>query len=412
MSDQLKATASAALSNTEHDKVALVPISLPKAEMHIHIGLALSHEVFLRRIKKGRTSITPEFLIDRAHRYYDTLAHHHATYERMRHITSTQSELAQVTQDYLERIAREGAIYAELSSSFRDANTFESQMDAVEEGIRCARANTGIEARIVVTSIRNMGAAHAETVARHMAVHRRDLVTGFGLAGEENLNAFSEFKTALHIAWHEAGLGLAPHVAEQFVHNAVDFLEAVPKEALNAHVDDTRRLRAGHATLIHLSSSLLERFAEHEICIEACLSANKRINIPLETQAHKVGQVVKTAAGHQVTLDRPIRLYFKDLSQHPMAMFRKMGIPVCQGSDNPLLQNTNIGKEKSLGVKAGLTDIAGALEMTANAIRFANVDMMTRLALMQKVDLYRTAMRANRQPEATPFGYRRAFNTI
>ena len=95
-----------------------------------------------------------------------------------------------------------------------------------------------------------------------------------------------------------------------------------------------------------------------------------------------------------------------------MALFAKKGIPVCQGSDNPLLQNTNIGKEKSLAVKAGLTDIAGALEMTANSIRYANVDMMTRLALMQKVDLYRTALRAKLAPEVTPFGYRRAFNTI
>ena len=95
-----------------------------------------------------------------------------------------------------------------------------------------------------------------------------------------------------------------------------------------------------------------------------------------------------------------------------MALYTSRGIPVCQGSDNPLLQNTNIGKEKSLGVKAGLTNVSGALEMTANAICYANVDMVTRLNLMQKVDLYRTAVRAGKIPETTPSGYKRAFNTI
>jgi adenosine deaminase len=399
-------------TGSDIDKQPLVPISLPKAEMHIHIALALSPEVFLRRIKQKRTPIKPEFLIERGHRYYDSLAQHHATYERMRHITTSQNELAQVVQDYLERIAREGAIYAELSYSFRDADIFEQQVDALEEGIRCARANTGIEARIVVTAIRNMGAAHAEAAARHMATHRRALVTGFGLVGEENLDAFSAYAKALHIAWHEAGLGLAPHVAEQFVHNAVDFLHTVPPEALMTRGDDHRRLRAGHASLIHLSSDLMAAFAAHEVCVEVCLSANKRINLPDETRAHVVGETVRSSSGRSITLDQPLRPYFKNLPQHPLALYARAGIPLCQGSDNPLLQNTNIGKEASLGIKAGLVDVAGALEMTANAIRYANVDAATRRALMEKVDIYRRATVAGRPPEATPFGYKRAYNRI
>jgi adenosine deaminase len=393
-------------------KIPLVPISLPKAEMHIHIGLALSHEVFLRRIQKGRTPIKADFLIDRSLRYYDDLAQHHATYEQMRHITSTPGELAQVTQDYLERIAREGAIYAELSTSYRDAKTFDAMTEAVAEGIRCARANTGIEARIVVTAIRNFGASEAEIAAKHLVKRRHPLVTGFGMAGEENLDPFGDYSKALHIAWHEAGLGLAPHVAEQYVHNAVDFLAAIPKEAVEVHPDDHRRLRAGHATLIHLSSELMQQFAEHQICIEACLSANKRINLPSVTRAHGMGETVTTATGRSITLDRPLRTYFKNLWQHPLKDFVAAGIPVCLGSDNPLLQNTNIGKENSLAMKARLTDLAGALQMTENAIKFANVDMMTRLALLQKVDLYRTSVRAGKSPTATAFGYKRAFDTI
>jgi hypothetical protein len=52
------------------------------------------------------------------------------------------------------------------------------------------------------------------------------------------------------------------------------------------------------------------------------------------------------------------------------------------------------------------------LEMTANAVRYANVDATIRASLMEKVDDYRAHMRDGHVPDTTPFGYRRAFNTI
>lgn len=397
---------------TPADKKPLFPFGMPLAEMHIHISLALSTEVFLRRIKQGRTTIKPEFLLERDRRYYPTLAAHHAVYEQMRHITATPSELAQVTQDYLERIAREGAIYAELSNSFRDPKQFESQMDAIEEAIRCARHNTGIEARIVVTAIRNMGAGHAEEAASHMAAHPRELVTAFGLVGEEGLDCLAEYERAFAIAFHEGGLGLPPHISEQFLHNAIDFLHVVPKEALSLKADDRRRLRAGHAALIHCSSQLMEEFAAAGVGIEGVLSANNRINLPEETRRMRVGDVIRSRSGREVKVDLPLRHYFKNVAEHPLALYKARGLPLCLGSDNPLLQNTNIAKEYSLAVKAGLVQMEDVLDLTANAIRFANVDVVTRTALMQKVDLYRAQMAAGKLPEQAPNGYRRAYVNV
>jgi len=65
--------------------------------MHVHISLALSVEIFLRRVKDTRTSLTAEFLLQRDKRYYPTLQDFHLTYEAMRHITATPEELAEVT---------------------------------------------------------------------------------------------------------------------------------------------------------------------------------------------------------------------------------------------------------------------------------------------------------------------------
>ena len=188
-----------------------------------------------------------------------------------------------------------------------------------------------------------------------------------------------DFSKALHIAWHEAGLGLTPHVAEQHLHNAVDFLEAIPTEALDHKHRDMRRLRVGHGVLIHMSSELMRDYAEKRICMEICLSANKRIGLPASTKSHRRGEVIESQNGkRRITIDGPLRHYYEDLGEHPLKDFIDADIPVCLGSDNPLLMNTNIGKEHSLAYNAGISDISGQLQLTRNAIAYANIDPLTR----------------------------------
>ncbi|MCB1531487.1 MAG: hypothetical protein KDJ35_01325 [Alphaproteobacteria bacterium] len=210
------------------EKSHLVSYTLPKADMHTHISLALSPEQLLKKIQLNRTTLDLDFLLHKPRRYYSNLWSFHAeTYEKLRGSVEAY-ELAIVTQTYLERIAKEGAIYAEISNSFRDPAVFEMQMDAVVEGIKAAKENTGIEARIVVTSLRDYGSSKAEKAAKHLVGYKNPYVTGFGLVGYERADSLQEYKTALNIAWHEAGLGIAPHVAEQDIVNAIDFFKCYP----------------------------------------------------------------------------------------------------------------------------------------------------------------------------------------
>jgi len=392
-------------------KTPKIPYTLPKAEMHTHISLALSNEAFIRRVKKKRTDLSLDFLVDRETRYYPDLTKFHGTYESMRHMTNTQQELADTVQGYLERIAREGAIYAEISNSYREGSDFEWQMDAISAGIEAARHNTGIETRIVVTTLRNHGAAKAEAAAQFLSTYKNPYVTGFGLVGDEGVNQFMEFSKALNIAWHEAGLGISPHVAEQHLHNAVDFLEVIPQDALKNHHRDMRRLRIGHGVLIHLSSDLMKEFADKQICMEICLSANKRIGLPEATKIHQIGEKITSQNGNRsITIDRPLTNYYESVSNHPIKSFIDAGIPVCLGSDNPLLMNTNIGKEYSLINQAGVTNMSDHLQLTRNAILYANVDPLTRSRLLSHIDTYESQVKSSDTlPLETTLGYKKAF---
>lgn len=383
-----------------------VPYHLPKADMHVHISLALSDEGFKRRVKKRRTPLELDFLVAREKRYYRDLTEFHGTYEACRDMTKTQQELADTVQHYLERIAREGAIYAEISNSFREGALFESQMEAVSAGIEAARNNMGIESRIIVTSLRNSGAEKAEEAAKtlsHMK-NKYPLITGFGLVGDESVNRFSEFTRALHMAWHDAGLGLTPHVAEQHLHNAVDFLDSIPDEAWNINPSDHRRLRVGHGVLIHMSSDLMDEFSQRQICMELCISANKRIGLPQETKQLQIGEIIRaTTSDRTITIDKPLQLYYEQAEAHPIKMLMDKSIPVCLGSDNPLLMNTNIGKEYSMSHKAGVTDTAHHLQITRNAINNANIDAITRSRLTAHIERYEQTS----TPNATALGYTR-----
>ena len=380
-----------------------VPTTLPKAEMHVHIGLALSVEMFIRRVKKKRTSIKLDFLVERESRYYPTLQDFHHTYEAMRHITSTPYELAEVTQTYLERIAREGCIYSELSFSNRPGAPFEEQIGAISEAIEVARHNTGIEARIVVTTLRDAGPEIAERAIRACMALKSPFIAAFGLVGDEAIGSLLDYKKQFSLAWNEAGLGLVPHVAEQSLHNAVDFLAALPKEALKNPRGRNQKVRIGHGTLVYRSSELLKRMADSGICFEVCLSANKRINVP-----HQVAGVGTEA----LTIDRPRREYFQTLADHPLPDFRRAGIPLCLGSDNPLLMNTNIGKEYALARKYAEVSATDCLQFTRNAIAYANIDPIAEKRLLDLVQIYQIKTEAGITPASTALNYKAVFPAV
>ena len=118
----------------------------------------------------------------------------------------------------------------------------------------------------------------------------------------------------------------------------------------------------------------------------------------------KSGDIIKTTTSDRsITIDRDLRPYYEQAEEHPIKTLMDAGIPVCLGSDNPLLMNTNIGKEYSMSHKAGVTETSDHLQITRNAIMNANVDAVTRGRLLSHIDDYTIDPR----PTATSLGYKR-----
>ena len=139
------------------------------------------------------------------------------TFDRAVTVIRTAEDYRDITFEYLQACAAEGAIYVEVTISPDHADqaglSYADMLDGVAQGIDDARAATGIESRVIVTAVRNFGTERAEWVARTAAEQPHPYVTGFGLAGDEAGFPPGPFARAYEIA-HAAGLGLTCHAGE------------------------------------------------------------------------------------------------------------------------------------------------------------------------------------------------------
>src|SRR5262249_21386968 len=155
----------------------------------------------------------------------------------------------------------EGAIYVELTASPDHAALvglpYPDQIAGIAQGIDDARDETGIEARVVITAVRNFGTEQAEKVAALPAQHPHEYVTGFGLAGDEAGFPPEPFAPAFEIA-ADAGLGLTVHAGEW----------AGPESVRGALTLPVTRI--GHGVRAIEDSSLVAELAERGLVLECC----------------------------------------------------------------------------------------------------------------------------------------------
>lgn len=403
-----------ALERDKLKKKYYVDHSVLKADMHIHISMAYSQGEMLEKVKRASASglinidpkaidvdpemitVDPEILLNKNKAYYPDLLTFHKQYESLRPLTKPE-DLKLVTQGYLENFARQGGIYAEISNSFRDEFLFEAQLEGIVAGIEAAHRNTGIDARIIMTTLRDFGPKQAMDALNYIKAHQNPYVTGFGLVGNEFANKFIDFEKALNVAFHEAGLGITPHIGEQGIEGLVDYAEILTRGSFHTSTNDHRRIRGAHGVLMYLSPKLIDLFNQQNMAWEIPLSAHKSIDLPAVTKSIKTGDIIKRKTIGEIKIENPLRDYFKKVENHPLMYLKERGVKMMMGSDNPFFMNTSGGKEYSLAVKAGWKK-KKVHKFTENAIDFANTNSVTRFRLKQRYNEYVKAIDGKMPP--------------
>ena len=161
---------------------------LPKAELHVHVEGAAPPALVARLAERHGLDLEGVFDDQGRYRWEDFTGFLHA-YDRAASVFRTPEDYAVLSETYLKEIAADGAIYAELTISPDHAAgaglSYVDYVAGLAEGIGRARAETGIEARMIAVGVRHFGARAVEQVASQVIAAPHPLVTGFGLAGDE-----------------------------------------------------------------------------------------------------------------------------------------------------------------------------------------------------------------------------------
>ena len=195
-------------------------------------------------------------------------------------------------------------------------------------GLRSGSADTGMPSGAVIAALRHHPAEVNEAVARAAARLAGAGVVGFDLAGDELLlPELAPHKPAFDIA-RAAGLGITCHAAE-----------AAPAASAREAVELLGATRIGHGTHIVDDPDVLRWCADTRIVVEICPTSN-----------WYTGAIAA-------------------VSDHPAPRFRKAGIPVVLGDDNPMQTGSDLVAERDV-----LTGILGWSAADLAALDTSSVD--------------------------------------
>ncbi|WP_026379823.1 adenosine deaminase [Afifella pfennigii] len=320
-------------------------MSVPLAELHCHIEGTLP--VTLARELAAREGVDISGLVDGERYLWHGFTGFLAAYDRATCLLNRPEDYRRLTELYLTGIAGDGAIYAELFLAPDDAQragmSYAACLEGVAEGVRRARAATGIEARLVAHILRQNGPGRALAAVKTVLAHPHPLVTGIGLAGDERTYLAAEFAPAFRMA-AEAGLGCTAHAGEvcgpQSVRHVLDALPVT---------------RIGHGVAAAGEPELMARLAGEGIVLEVCPGSNVALGL------------------------------YPDRAAHPLARLMAAGVRVTLNSDDPPFFGTSLAREyTATAAVLGLGEEA-MTGFTRTAIEAAFLDEATRARLLRQM---------------------------
>jgi adenosine deaminase len=320
---------------------------IPKAELHVHLE-GTAPPALIRRLAERNGMAVPEGVFATEDRFaWTDFLHFLRTYDLAASVIRTPEDYRDVTFEYLAGCAREGAVYVEVIASpdhaaavgLPDADHYAG----IAQGIDDARAAYGIEARIVIAAVRNLGVEAAEAIARRHADDRHPYVVGFNLVGDEAAWPAHLFAEAYAIA-SGSGLGCTIHAGEHAGPESVRAALALPIT------------RISHGVRAIEDPALVAELAARGLVLEVCPTSNVALGL------------------------------FPSYEDHPLGALREAGVRVTLGSDDPPYFGCSIGSEYAVAQERLGFEEGQLLETTRLAVGAGFAEDALKDALLARLD--------------------------
>lgn len=268
--------------------------TLPKVELHLHLDCSLSYKAVSRLVP----GVTPE---DYARDYVaparcTSLADFLARAPMGFRIMQTEDALRLVTEDLFEQLAEDGVVYAEIRFApllhILNGLGPERVVSVVERAVEQLSRETGIEAGVILCTLRHFTEEQSMATARLVKEFRGSRIVALDIAGDEAGFPLDAHESAYRYA-REHGLARTAHAGE-----------ACGPES----VWETLRLldpqRIGHGTRSYEDPRLVEHLRQRGIHLEMCPSSNVQIIPSIECwEQHPIDRLYRAGVSLSVSTD-------------------------------------------------------------------------------------------------------------
>jgi adenosine deaminase len=318
---------------------------LPEVELHLHLGCSLSYEVVSQidpsiTLEEYRTDfIAPAKCVDLA----DFLARAPSSYPLMQ----TEEQLRLVTLDLFEQLRRDNVLYAEIR--FAPLVRTERGLSArqvvasVEAATAEAVRSTGIEARIILCTLRYYSGAQSLETVKLVEEFRGTYVAGFDIAADKPGNVIDAHIPAFQYA-RDRGIPFTAHAGE--TRGPIIVWDTLQHFAPS---------RLGHGVRAIEDLALVEHLRQRQIHLEMCPTCNVQTNI------------------------------YDTYADHPIDRFYRAGISVGVNTDARTLVNVTLNQEYEKLNQTFGWDVQDFYRCNTNALKAAFVPEDVRAELLARL---------------------------
>lgn len=330
---------------------------LPKAELHVHLEGTMP-PTLVKRMAATYDIELPDDLFGESDTgfpfkdFMDFLK----KYDDASSVVRSTEAMTEITYEYLRHSHQQGVVYSELTVSpdhlARYDISYQETISAVVEGIDKAKAEFGIEARMIVILVRHLGVEACESLVDKILASPHGYVCGIGLAGAEAQFPPAQFAKAFAKA-RAAGLQVTAHAGE--VTNAQDVMNAITELGVT---------RIGHGIQAAFDAEVLAVVKERGVHLELCPNSNHA----LETCQH-YPETHKTL-------------------KHPISLLHAEGVRYSLNSDDPGIFGNSVHEEYRYAQTELELTPAELLKITLHAIQDSFAEPALKAELEAKVYAY------------------------
>ncbi len=286
--------------------------ALPKTDLHCHLDGSMRLKTILELAEQQKVKLpadTEEGLARAIHmgKVCKSLDEYLVAFDVTLSVLQTAPALERAAYELAIDAAAENVKWLEVRYSpalhQQKGLKMTTVIDAVLEGLRHAKRETGIKTGVIICGIRHINPQTSLRLAELCVAYKNRGVIGFDLAGAEMNFPAKDHRQAFQLILKNnvnctahAGEAFGPESISQAIHN------------LGSH-------RIGHGVRLREDGDLLNYVNDHRIPLEMCPSSN------LQTRA------------------------VESLESHPLRFYFDYGLRVTINTDNRLITDTTVTKE-------------------------------------------------------------------